>query len=274
MRSLLRFAVLLVAVAPNLACVNLAEIRAFADTSSQSAQYTELVDDYVDAALRSKPFAPEGTGSAFDDIAKERLAQKPKLIALHKGIAGYMDAMGKLAADELTSFDKELDGFGKALTSGDILDDDQVKAYGGLAKLVAKAFTDGWRRAELEKMIEGGHAPFMVVIGKLRTFVVRGIIGALEEERQWVTDAYDRMNFTDEGLKTLARIQKADRLAVIDNRIKAANKYAELLGKIGKGHEELHAKKANLEADDLLNTIFGYAQEIATVFGQIKNLGD
>src|SRR5439155_7431946 len=94
------------------ACANLTAIREFASTSSDAAQYSQLVVAYVDTPSRMKRYEPESQRPTLDRQVAERKAQQERLLLRQKLIQEYMDALGQLAGDELTIYDKELDALG------------------------------------------------------------------------------------------------------------------------------------------------------------------
>ena len=88
------------------ACANLTAIREFASTSSDAAQYSQLVVAYVDTPSRMKRYEPESQRPTLDRQVAERKAQQERLLLRQKLIQEYMDALGQLAGDELTVYDK------------------------------------------------------------------------------------------------------------------------------------------------------------------------
>ena len=93
-------------------CANLGAIREFASTSSDAAQYNQLVGTYVDTPTRLMRYEPESQRPVLVRQAAERQAQREQLLMRQRLIQAYMDALGQLADDGLTTYDKQLDALG------------------------------------------------------------------------------------------------------------------------------------------------------------------
>ncbi len=80
-----KLALLAVIVALTLAqgCANLSAVREFANISSESAQYTKLVSDYVESPIRQKRYQPPSEQERLDRMAAERAAQRDRLLLRH-----------------------------------------------------------------------------------------------------------------------------------------------------------------------------------------------
>ena len=87
-------------------CANLGAIREFASTSSDAAQYNQIVGTYVDTPTRLMRYEPESQRPVLVRQAAERQAQREQLLMRQRLIQAYMDALGQLADDGLTTYDK------------------------------------------------------------------------------------------------------------------------------------------------------------------------
>jgi hypothetical protein len=97
-KQLLSLLTFLICITFLLSCANLQAIRDFANISSESAQYTVLVNDYVESPERQKRFSPSSEHELLDHNKRIRVQQKEVLLAYHKAISDYMEALGQLAA--------------------------------------------------------------------------------------------------------------------------------------------------------------------------------
>jgi hypothetical protein len=92
------FALLCVSVCM-VGCTDLSAVRDFAQISYRAADYTALVDGYATFPGRQKQYAPEARHATLDQIQKDRMRQLKGLLALHTRVQEYMEALGKLAAE-------------------------------------------------------------------------------------------------------------------------------------------------------------------------------
>src|SRR4030042_6328167 len=76
------------------ACADLRSIRKFADTSADSAGYTSLSADYPKSIERQQRYQEEKDNAQLDKEFQKREEQQPALLALHKGVEEYMNALG------------------------------------------------------------------------------------------------------------------------------------------------------------------------------------
>jgi len=83
-KKLLPLLTFLVCVVFLFSCANLQAIRDFAKISSESAQYTVLVNDYVESPERQKRFSPSSEHELLECNKIIRVQQKEVLLAYHK----------------------------------------------------------------------------------------------------------------------------------------------------------------------------------------------
>ena len=263
-------------------CVDLKAIRAFSEISSQAAGYTNFTNDYVRTIERQKTFQQEDQQGNLDTIIKEREAQRDVLLAIHKEISAYLTALAKLSSDNIISYDHSLDEVSRKMET--IKDEDgeqffkkeEVDAFGGLARLLAKVSTDSYREKELKEIIESSNKDFQVIIALLKRFMEIDYDGSLKNEKVAVKMYYKdlienaRLNPDQQaGIELLS----TDRQNTIDRKRKAAESYVKILSKIGEGHQLLYDKRSQIESSRKLKvTIEGYEKEISGLFKAVKEM--
>lgn len=252
--------------------------------SAESVAYTAFTEDYANTIERQKRYQSEGQLAHLDEIIKERNAQRPGLLAIHKELCDYMNAVGNLAADELVVFDSSLNELAKEIKgikdkSGDpAFNKEQVGAFGAISKLLAKAATDAYRQKKLKEIIGSSNKDFQIVIGTLGQFIETGYLESLANERTAVEKYYRTVISTAEhqppqqAAIELVKERFYERKDAIDAREKAAVTYLKILTKIAKGHQLLFDGRNKLSSDQLLATIHSYGNDISNLYSAVITL--
>ncbi|MGD0627196.1 MAG: hypothetical protein ABSB32_21150 [Thermodesulfobacteriota bacterium] len=263
-------------------CVDLKAIRAFSEISSQAAAYTTFTDDYVRSIERQKSYQPEDQQENLEPIIKEREAQRDVWLAIHKEISAYMTALAKLSSDHIISYDNSLGEMSRKMET--IKDEngkqffkkEEVDAFGGLARLLAKAATDSYREKELKEIIESSNKDFQVIIALLKRFMEMGYVESLKNEKVAVKKYYEdlieaaKLNPDQQAAIEFLSI---DRQGAIDKKRKAAESYVKILNKIGEGHQLLYDKRSQIESSKkLMVTMKVYEKDISALFGAVKKM--
>src|SRR4030095_1187491 len=129
-------------------CANLGAVREFASTSSDAAQYKQIVGTYVDTPTRLMRYEPESQRPVLARQAAERQGQREQLLLRQRLIQAYMDALGQLAADGLTTYDTQLDALGSAWQTAKFADQGEAAALAAVSKALTTAATERWRQGK------------------------------------------------------------------------------------------------------------------------------
>jgi len=261
-------------------CANLAAIRDFATISSETASYTQLVSDYVASPTVQKRYQPPSNAGRLDEQAATRALQAPQLLFLHKSVAEYMDAMGKLAADEAPIYDKELDSLGSSAKNAKLADEKTVTAATTLGKCVFRAVADGWRRRQLANLVADADSSLQTVVAGLQV-VTRAFFDDLDNERQALHIYYEdlcRLSSQAGGDAAAAGVAalkewRDSRLEAIKARERAINAYGGVLEHIAKGHAKLYAERGRLSDKQLLSEMGQATKQMRELFGAVRELG-
>jgi hypothetical protein len=253
-------------------CANLTAIREFASVSSESAAYTTLVTEYVESPMRVKRYQPSARHAELERMAAERRVQREVLLLRHQLIQEYMDALGQLAADEAVVYDREISALGRAATDAKFLDAKEGEAFSAVTRILLRAVTDGWRRRQLTRLVEDTNPHFQVVVGSLRTIVRQGFAADAENERVAINRYYTdlvRESRDRAGIEAVKEWQEV-RLEGVGTRDKAIRAYAEILDKIGRGHQRLYDGRHDVSARAVLADLKGYSKELRALVGAVK----
>ena len=255
-------------------CANLTAIREFASTSSDAAQYSQLVVAYVDTPSRMKRYEPESQRATLDRQVAERKAQQERLLLRQKLIQEYMDALGQLAGDELTVYDKELDALGNAAKTAKFVDQGEATAFAAVAKILVLAVTDRWRQGKLVTLIEETDGPFQVVVGALVKVVEQEFASDIANEREALNKYYtglERQGRDAAGLAALAEWRELREGQIKGHEIAIRN-YTVVLKTIGVGHHKLYEFRHQLSKAEVQAEIHQYTKRLKEAFNALAAL--
>lgn len=265
---------LLVVLVLTQGCANLGAIREFASISAESGQYTKLVTDYVESPIRQKRYQPPSEQKSLDRMAANRATERDRLLLRQALIVEYMDALGRLAADEAVTYDKELDNLGNAVKGNKLASAKEADAFSAIAKVLVKGVADRWRQKQLKELITTSNGPFQVVVESLRVAVESGFGGDLLNEKTAIRKYYDtriRKSSDEAGIAALEEWRDL-RLVEIDAREEAIKSYTQILRKIARGHQQLYEGRDDLSKERLLQEMSRNAKELRAMFATIRNL--
>lgn len=263
-------------------CANLGAIQEFAKTSADGAAYTQLTDEYVNSPETSKRYTLEGDvneRARLDAQAAERKPQSARLLLMHQALAGYMAAVGELAADGLAEADTELDGMFDAAVKANYVDETTGAPLRSITKILTEAALNGYRQRELNKVIGAANAPLQQLIAH-QLLLMNGYSESLANERamqvrhQRVLHAMAR----DKGREPVAAELIWERgnlsAAQFAQREKAIPKYVETLKQIAAGHQALYDNRDNLSNKEVAAQIKRYTKRIQAALKAARTPSD
>jgi hypothetical protein len=254
-------------------CANLGAVREFASTSSDAAQYTQLVGTYVNTPTRLIRYEPESQRPVLARQAAERTAQQQPLLLRQRLIQSYMDGLGQLADDGLTTYDTQLDNLGSALEAAKFADQSEAAALAAVSKLLATAATERWRQGKLVTMIERSDAPFQVVVGSLVSIVETGFVADLANEREALNKYYTELQLRSRdpaGLAALGEWREM-REGQIRDREAAIGNYIVVLKTIGAGHHKLYESRHELSRVEVQAQVHQYTTRLREAVNAIRS---
>jgi hypothetical protein len=109
-------------------------------------------------------------------------------------ILGYLETLGKLATDDFSNFDKELDGISSSLQNLPGLETNEKKeavdAGTAIAKFLFKSATEAYRRDRLKLAVTTVDAPLKILVTALDKAVRQHYINGVLDNEQIAIDAY------------------------------------------------------------------------------------
>ena len=255
-------------------CVDLKAVQDFANISAESAAYTTLVDNYVDFPNRQKRYQSEDRHAQLEAMAQERLVQKTELLLRHNVIEEYMEALGRLAADEIVDQSEELSQLTTKLQNQAGTSPAETEAFGKIAGVLTNAIGDKWRKRQIQELIERSNDPFQIIVNSLKQIVVEGFGGDDQNER-FAIQSYYRTKIAQSsdpaGIAALMEWQehRENHVAGHTDTIQA---YAAILEKISAGHQQLYDGRNDLSKDQLIQSIKKSAKELKDILSSIKKI--
>jgi hypothetical protein len=252
-------------------CANLTAIQQFAALSARTVEYRQLVQDYVTAPERLARYAPRAGARDGAQRAAERQAQESGLVQLQATLEAYMDALGRLAADETVGYQTEFTELSTAIAGAHFATPAQAGAATGLAELLTRAVTDGWRRRRLADVIGEANAPVQELIAGLRT-IARAFALDLQTEQLASESYFETLQHSSRDRVALAALREwrdlhDERLAERRARVTT---YEGALAQIAAGHQALFDDRTRLASADTLARIERYASELRVSYRMLR----
>ena len=255
-------------------CVDLKPIQDFANISAESAEYTALVDNYVEFPNRQKRYQPTDRHAQLDAMAQDRLTQKAELLLRHNIIEEYMEALGKLAADEIVDQSEELSQLTTNLQNQAGTDPPETEAFGKIVGILTKAVSDGWRKRQLQELIEQSNDPLQIILKSLKQIVVDGF-GGDDQNEQFAIQTYYQTKIAQSndpaGIAALKEWQEL-RTAALADHTRTLHIYAALLDEISEGHQKLFDARKDLGTKLVLQQIQQSVKELKDLLETIKKI--
>lgn len=253
---------------------NLKAIQDFANLSAESAEYTALVDEYLEFPNRQKRYQPPSRHASLDTMAQERATQKTGLLLRQRIIETYMDSLGRLAADELVDNTEALGTLSAALHNQAGTNPQETEAYEKMAGILTKVAIDRWRQRQLQDLIEQANPPIQQILGALQRIVSDGFGGDLQTEEAAIQNYYMTliMESNDPAGKAALSEWKELRTSQAQERAQAVQTYRTVLNKISEGHQQLFDGRHQLDSKQVLEQVKHAAKDLQSLLDAIKKL--
>jgi hypothetical protein len=251
--------------------VSLVEVRQFADASARLGGYGELARRYRDTYEREQPYL----SPAADRIAKEndgrRRAVYDDFVSIQKTVVLYMQTLSVLAGDTRYDLSDRIDDLGSGLKANaeSGLQQRQIAAYTGLARLLTRVIASGYQNRSVETMVRDGDADVQILLDAMITLTrlyaktndneKKTVLGIFDVEIPFSTKTSDRM------LVTLAKVHylsKSTEYKLVDKRYDLA---LQGLTKVALGHQKLRENINNLHGDEIRKMLAAYARDLTSL---------
>lgn len=253
---------------------NLKAIQDFANLSAESAEYTVLVDEYVEFPNRQKRYQPPNRHPGLETMAQERATQKAALLLRQRIVETYMNSLGRLAADELVDNTEELGKLSAALQNQAGMNPQETQAYEKMAGILTKVAIDQWRQRQLRDLIEQANPPIQNILRALQHIVSDGFGGDLQTEEAAIQNYYSTliMESNDPAGKAALAEWKEFRTAQVQERSQAIKTYRTILDKISEEHQRLFDGRHDLDSKQVLQQATASVNDLRSLLEAIKKL--
>lgn len=263
-------------------CVPPAAVGQYATAASTTmAQFPSLAGDAYQSCLRFETYRAQAQGDGWTDdtIARAHCAARDSAVARVIGVSrvldAYFTALAALADDGVIRYDTSFDVLDAALAHDAGLDATQVTAVGGLAKFLASAATDGYRRKQLRRAIATQNENVRVVVGALEQIVGEDFANALDVERLAATIYYrtaiDRGLDREPAAVVLLRDVRDDRLTTLRKKRDALHDYVHALDVVRAGHQQLFDARGKLDSKRLAANLAAYGTQMRRAVAGLAN---
>lgn len=253
---------------------NLKAVQDFANLSAESAEYTALVDEYVEFPNRQKRYQPTSRHAGLDTMTQERATQKAALLLRQHIVETYMNALGRLAGDELVDNTEELAQLSAALQNHAGTSPQEAEAYEKIAGILTKVASDRWRQRQLRSLIEQANPSIQRILGALKQIVSDGFGGDLQTEEAAIQNYYSTltMESTDPAGKAALAEWKEFRMSELQERTNAIQTYRTVLDNIATGHQQLFDGRHDLDSKQVLQQVAHSVKDLRALLEAIKQL--
>jgi len=250
------------------ACSDLKPIAEFGKNGSAVAGYPEVAKDYVLSLQRQRSYGQAGTSVSDEKIA-ERTRQAKRLRDAQAVLEAYAKALGSLAADDLISYDKEIDALNKSLVSGKFATSAQIDGYAKAAKFTLGFVTDIYRREKIKRIIITYNLSVQKATAQLVKIVETDYLTALDVERvmftQTVVDRARRSTADLEGMPQLVTLLSDEHREMFKTREANAKALAQGMRTFAKGHQELANNIGKVDFKQTIEVARKYADQLKAV---------
>lgn len=266
--------------------------------NSAKDTFPAIANDVYQSCLRSADLTllntPTPTSGQIDKDRQEaktscqdnELAASQALNDTNQVILDYLEALGKLVADDdLTNFDPQLNSIGTSLQSLPGLNTNEKKeaidAGSAIAKFLFRAFTDGYRREQLEQAVTTVNTPLQTLVAALDKSVKQHYVNGFLETEQVAVDNYYGYYLgrvltapLAENVSTQVDTETAqDRdwrstNKTIQAKKVLANEYLNLIKKIANDHNELnkmYVKEEQPSSAQVKQMVDGYSKQLKSL---------
>lgn len=267
------------------ACAPLTDVAKFSQLSSETAQYTRLIEfteggyeRLASAHLDPRNLATEkATNEAFKKT-------RPDLERIHDAVASYMAILGKLADPSVPSkFDKPLDELSKAIGVGGkaygfTIDKTHLEAYTAISKIAARWVAGAISQREIRSLLEPEIAGHVQVLLKAMRDIAAELKKQLDDEIRQTRNAlityYEipKRRASEPLAASFAEDSIASRVSTLQGKTKEFDAFDKAMVKISSGLTELSEHRSRLEDKEVVARVQQLWKDLHEAYSQLKKL--
>jgi rubrerythrin len=249
-------------------------VQKYASYSQSTIESVKPVaKDFYASCTRTNSFKPLNSHS---DCKTEQEASKA-ILTVSNVLDEYAVALGALAADELVSYDTDIDAMTTEIKGLKVkgLEENKVDAVGSLAKLISKAATSAYQQQQVGNFIRESDTSITTVTETLSSIIEKNYSTAIEMEISAWEDGYKRVERAARTEKPLeweaySKAQWKDR-AELDAKLNAVKDLAKNIREIGSTHTKLKKDAEKLTGKEVAAFVRSFVEEAKPVIKEVQD---
>ncbi|MGD0821922.1 MAG: hypothetical protein ABSA71_14390 [Desulfomonilia bacterium] len=255
-------------------CTSMEAVQKYASYSQSTIESVKPVaKDFYASCTRTNSFKPLNSHS---DCKTEQEASKA-ILTVSNVLDEYAVALGALAADELVSYDTDIDAMTTEIKGLKVkgLEENKVDAVGSLAKLISKAATSAYQQQQVGNFIRESDTSITTVTETLSSIIEKNYSTAIEMEISAWEDGYKRVERAARTEKPLeweaySKAQWKDR-AELDAKLNAVKDLAKNIREIGSTHTKLKKDAEKLTGKEVAAFVRSFVEEAKPVIKEVQD---
>lgn len=259
-------------------CTNLKEVQDFAGQSAKLSGHTELTTRFRDTYYREQPYLSGEADRLAQENDASRKAAYQDLLKIHQTVTVYMQTLATLAGDKSFDVSTDINSLSSGISAHPAfgIDDTQVDAISGLAKIITKWATSAYQQRAVRKFIQEGDKPLQTALSGMEKLVDyyqktndnewKTINGLLELELSFA-------NQPDSNL--LATLARAHLQAKTSEYQLADQKYLETkqgIQTIANGHRLLVENLDKLSRQEIKDSLRQFSKDVKAINNHIESI--
>lgn len=255
-------------------CASMEAVQKYASSTQSTIESVKPVaKDFYASCRRTNSFKPL---SSHSECETEQKASKA-ILQVANVLDEYAVALGSLAADELVSYDTDINVMTKEIKDLKVkgLEDDKVDAIGGLAKFIAKAATTAYQQKQVAQFIKESNDSVMNVSKALADIIEENYSQAITLEISAWEDRYkivEKVARTEKPLEweTYSKAQWKDRVE-LEAKLNAVKNLSKNIREIGATHAKLKKDADKLTSKEVAAFVQNFIKEAKPVIKEIQD---
>ncbi len=261
-------------------CSSLEPVAEFGKNASVIAGYPDVADDYPAILQRQRLYGYKDPAVSDEKVAlRKRDAQR--LREAQKVLEAYARTLGALAADDLISYDREIDALNQSIVDAKLATPAQTKIYAKVAKFGFELATDIYRRNKIRQLITTYNPAIQKATRNLITIVEDGYLMALKDERDYF-DKYvsgpanlitgseeNRQNL--EGLQGIVGVVAKSQDDALEKKKENAKALVKGMRAFAQGHQQLAENINKVSFKETVSVARKYAEQLRDILKSFRS---
>jgi len=261
-------------------CSSLEPVAEFGKNASVIAGYPDVAIDYPAILERQASYGDNSSAVGPDKIAARRRDAK-RLKDAQKVLEAYARALGTLAANDLISYDSEIDALNQSIVDAKLATSAQTDIYARVAKFGFRLVTDIYRRDKIRQLITTYNPAVQKATANLITIVQDGYITSLKNERiyfdEYIAGTAGHINGPQEsseeyrGLRGIVGVVKRSQDDVLEKKEQHAKAMVSGMRTFAQGHQQLAQNINKISFKETVSVARDYAKQLRDIVKTLRS---